>query len=69
MKSYGKDGYKPNVAINDAVHAVLRGEQSGMRKLLEVLDGSGAAYKAEGGVHRGDEEPEPRGQDPRGPSR
>lgn len=43
MKSYGKDGYKPNVAINDAVHAVLRGEQSGMRKLLEVLDGSGAA--------------------------
>lgn len=52
MKSYGKDGYKPNVAINDAVHAVLRGEQSGIRKLLEVLDGSGAAYiSIKGGEH------------------
>lgn len=44
MKSYGKDGYKPNVAIYDEVLTLLRGEQSAMRKLFEALDGLDAAY-------------------------
>ncbi len=44
MKSYGKDGYEPKVAIYDALHMLLRDEQSAMRKLFEALDGLGAAY-------------------------